>query len=130
MKRKNIKNPPKRGWSSRGGLRRAAGLLLVMSFASCYARPTSSDVQRTKETFLRLRLENAIRGEARKVSDEQLFEMSCIQNRVQCSLVLKELEKTDPDFYSRLPGEKSDAAIDAKIETKPGSKPSNRPAGE
>jgi len=74
------------------------------SLAGCYADPREEDLERVKEDFLTLRFVAPFREELRGMNDEQLFAMSCQNNRVQCDEIRKMLKAEDPEFYRILTG--------------------------
>lgn len=77
----------------------------ITALAGCYAEPREEDLQRVKEDFLTLRFVAPFREEFRGMNDEQLFAMSCQNNRVQCDEIRAMLKAEDPEFYRILTGE-------------------------
>jgi hypothetical protein len=84
--------------------------VLIITLGSCYANPNADDLERVKSRFLLLRFQAPLTKEYKHLNDKDLFELSCSQNRVKCSLVLKMLEEKDPDFFSGLKSGGSRAA--------------------
>ncbi len=79
-------------------------LLLTVTMVSCYAEPNTEDLERVKSRFLLLRFQAPLTREYRNLTDKELFELSCAQNRVRCSKVYSMLERTDAGFYRKLTG--------------------------
>ena len=95
-------------------------LLLSLAGLSCYANPTDADLDRVKAVFLRSRFMAPFDQSRRDLSDMQLFMLSCRASRVNCGPILKQLQKSDPDFYDRL--RKGDRIEDLKEKSASGAK--------
>lgn len=83
-------------------LRLSSGVIALLFFASCSARPGTEDVKRVREQFLQLRFQAGLSAEYRGKTDRELFEMACKNARVQCPQVLEMLRSQDPEFYAKL----------------------------
>lgn len=80
----------------------AAGFLAI---PGCSADPTENDVVRVKQQFLILRFRSGLDPKMQGKSDMELFQQSCINNRVNCDRVVEMLKQSDPEFHSKLTGE-------------------------
>lgn len=78
------------------------GLLCLAMLVGCQAEPEQSDVTRVKEYFLQLRFQSAFQPALQSKSDQELFQLSCKANRVDCDRLLQMLKEQDPDFYRTL----------------------------
>lgn len=85
-----------------------ASLVVWIFLLNCSADPVENDAIRVKEQFLVLRFRAATNPELKGKTDQELFEISCINNRVRCDAVLEILSENDPEFYSTLTGEQSE----------------------
>jgi len=83
-------------------LKISASITLLILLAGCYAEPTDNDLERVKQQFLVMRFHAPFNEEWNALSDKELYELSCKNNRVQCDLALDTLKKKDTDFYAKL----------------------------
>lgn len=81
---------------------------LILIFSGCFAEPEISDLDRVKRDFLTLRFIAPFDSRFRDLNDEELFELSCRENRLKCQSVITLLETEDPQFYSELKGNRTD----------------------
>lgn len=78
------------------------GLLLLLG--GCYADPSESDVEGVIRDFLVLRFRAPLNEKYRNMTDRDLLELSCRENRVKCDRIMRLIEKKDPRFYALLTG--------------------------
>ena len=83
-------------------LKISAFMLVIILLAGCYAEPTDNDLERVKQQFLVMRFHAPFNEEWSGLSDKELFELSCKNNRVKCDLALDTLKNKDTDFYTKL----------------------------
>ena len=69
--------------------------------------PDKEDLQRVKNSFLRYRFHSVLIPALQGKTDMQLFQIGCLTNDVECSLILDMLKKEDPSFYKKLTESKS-----------------------
>ncbi len=66
------------------------------------ATPNQNDLLQVKKLFLQLRFNSNLIQNLKGKSDQELFQMSCISKRVDCTQVLDLLKNKDPKFYKKL----------------------------
>lgn len=83
-------------------IKRCFVILLVYLFAFCYAEPRESDLDGVTRRFLLLRFIAPFKEDLKDLTDKQLFELSCNEQRVKSYELLILLKKKDPVFYEKL----------------------------